>query len=164
VRFDHSRQVQVIERNKHSLVLKAVGQHNTCAESCSSRGVCGGSAGALPVINLPLHSPLGVSDSLDSFKPPVGTELDVQVSGALLLVSSSLVYLGPVVLMLLFSVVSGLFFPQSEVLAIVFAGFGFGVGLLAIHVIGSDKWRAGRAYKRFVEKHLAVEPGTRARG
>lgn len=63
--------------------------------------------------------------------------------------------------MLLFSVISGGLRPQSEVLAVASAGLGFGVGLLVIHAIGSDKWRAGLAYKRFAEKHLALVPGAK---
>jgi len=154
VKFDHRRQVKVIQRNQNGLMLRAVGEQNSCRQSCSSRGLCGGSAGAPTTISMPYQS----SNQLN---PAIGAELDVQVSSTLLLVSSSLVYLVPVVLMLLFSVISGVLYPRSEALVVMSAGLGFGVGLLLIHAIGSDKRRAGLAYKRFAEKHLAVEQGAK---
>ncbi len=81
----------------------------------------------------------------------VGDSVQFEASGLMLLALSSLVYLSPVLLMLLFSVCCSLIYPASEAMVALSAAVGLGVGLGAIYLIGGGMLRSQ------LGNHLAVK-------
>ncbi len=133
----HRRTMVVIEKSGDQLLCR-VDKTPECSAGC---GGCPASSG---MVALP-------PELLDGKANAVGDSLHFEASGLMLLALSSLVYLSPVVLMLLFSVCCRLIYPESEVMIALSAVIGLSAGLGAVYFVG------GNMLRKQLGNHLAVK-------
>ena len=111
-----------------------------CAANCTG---CGRSSTATrEIVTLP-----ALASANPSLVP--GDVFELTMRGEILIALSSLVYLLPLLLMLLFAVCSSLVFPGQESLVALAAVLGLGVGMVSVYLFG-DRIR------QELQKHLTA--------
>jgi len=134
------RETMVLVEHASDQLRCYVYANQRCAANCTG---CGHSSTATrEIVTLP---------ALASAKPSLapGDVFELTMRGEILIALSSLVYLLPLLLMLLFAVCSSLVLPGQESLVALAAVLGLGVGMVSVYLFG-DRIRL------MLQNHLTV--------
>ena len=121
------RETMVLVEHASDQLRCYVYANQRCAANCTG---CGHSSTATrEIVTLP---------ALASAKPSLapGDVFELTMRGEILIALSSLVYLLPLLLMLLFAVCSSLVLPGQESLVALAAVLGLGVGMVSVYLFG----------------------------